>query len=50
MELAARVALDAVRDALRRPSKLEEIVFCCFSRSDLAVYESLLVASRSVSG
>ncbi len=42
IELAARVAVDTVRDAVRKPSKINEVIFCCFSPSDLAVYESLL--------
>ncbi len=42
IELAARVAVDTVRDALAGPSTLEEVIFCCFSRRDLEVYESLL--------
>ncbi|HUO65345.1 MAG TPA: O-acetyl-ADP-ribose deacetylase [Terriglobales bacterium] len=43
IELAAQVAVGTVRDALAASSTLEEVVFCCFSRSDLDVYESLLV-------
>ena len=42
IELAARVAVGAVREALPASSTLEEVVFCCFSRHDLEVYESLL--------
>lgn len=42
IELAARVAVDAVRDALAVPSTVDEAIFCCFSRRDLEVYESLL--------
>jgi len=42
IELAARVAVDAVRDALTAPSTVEEVIFCCFSRRDLEVYQSLL--------
>ena len=44
IELAARVAVDAVRAVLRLPTALEEVIFCCFSRRDLEVYESLLAA------
>jgi O-acetyl-ADP-ribose deacetylase (regulator of RNase III) len=43
VDLAARVAVGTVRDALPAASALEEVVFCCFSRDDLEVYESLLV-------
>ncbi|MCX5848604.1 MAG: O-acetyl-ADP-ribose deacetylase [Deltaproteobacteria bacterium] len=42
IELAAQVAVETIRDAVRKPSKMEEVLFCCFSPSDLAVYESLL--------
>ncbi len=42
IELAARVAVETVRDVIQKPSKIEEVIFCCFSPSDLAVYESLL--------
>jgi len=41
-ELAARVAVETVRDVVQKPSKIEEVLFCCFSPNDLAVYESLL--------
>jgi O-acetyl-ADP-ribose deacetylase len=42
IDLAARVAVETVRDVVRKPSKIEEVIFCCFSPSDLAVYESLV--------
>ena len=42
IELAARVAVDTVFDVVQKPSKIEEVIFCCFSPSDLAFYESLL--------
>lgn len=42
IELAARVAFETVSDVIRKPSPIEEVLFCCFSPSDLAVYESLL--------
>lgn len=47
MELAARVAVDSVRQALQQPSSVEEVVFCCFSVQDLAVYERLLGAAAA---
>ena len=47
IELAAQVAVDAVRAALHAPSSIEEVVFCCFSPRDLAVYEALLAGLRS---
>ena len=42
IELAARIAFETVSDVIRKPSTIEEVLFCCFSPSDLAVYESLL--------
>jgi len=42
IELAARVAVETVCDVVRKSSKIEEIIFCCFSQNDLDVYESLL--------
>lgn len=41
-ELASEVAIAAVREFLRLPSSLREVVFCCFSASDLALYQSRL--------
>jgi O-acetyl-ADP-ribose deacetylase (regulator of RNase III) len=41
-ELAARVAVDTASEVIQKSSKLEEVIFCCFSPGDLAVYESLL--------
>jgi O-acetyl-ADP-ribose deacetylase (regulator of RNase III) len=42
IELAARIAVATVREVIQKPSKIEEVLFCCFSPSDLAVYEFLL--------
>lgn len=41
---AARVAVDTVRSALADPALavLEEVLFCCFSATDLALYDTLL--------
>lgn len=42
-DLAARVAVDTVRLALREPSGVVgEVLFCCFSSGDLKIYEELL--------
>jgi len=42
-DLAAETAVAAVREALERGSSpLSEILFCCFSESDLELYERLL--------
>lgn len=45
IELAAKVAIDTVSEMVKKSSKLEEIIFCCFSPNDLVVYESLLPKS-----
>jgi O-acetyl-ADP-ribose deacetylase len=42
---AATVAIGAVRDFLRQPSSLREVIFCCFSAGDYAVYRDLLQSS-----
>ncbi len=39
---AARIAIAASRDVLQSARKLREVIFCCFSAADLAVYEELL--------
>jgi O-acetyl-ADP-ribose deacetylase (regulator of RNase III) len=42
IELAAPVAVRTVRSSLQELSALREVVFCCFSRSDLLVYQRVL--------
>ena len=44
LEPAARIAIATVRAELTRAIGVEEVVFCCFSTGDLAVYELLLVS------
>ncbi|OGS98996.1 MAG: O-acetyl-ADP-ribose deacetylase [Gallionellales bacterium RIFCSPLOWO2_12_FULL_59_22] len=44
LELSARVAVDTVRASLKEPGSIREVIFCCFSGGDLAVYRSLLDA------
>jgi O-acetyl-ADP-ribose deacetylase len=39
---AARVAVEAVRSALPSLPGIREVVFCCFSKGDLAIYQDLL--------
>lgn len=41
-ELAAPLAVATVRDILRAPTPMREVIFCCFSVGDLALYEPLL--------
>lgn len=38
IELAAKVAVAAVREFVAAPTSLEAITFCCFSRRDYEVY------------
>jgi O-acetyl-ADP-ribose deacetylase len=40
--LAAKMAVDTVHNTIHKSSTIEEVIFCCFSPNDLAVYESLL--------
>ena len=44
IELAARIAVSTVRLALPASPNLQEVIFCCFSPSDLRVYEQVLTA------
>lgn len=39
---AARIAVATVRTSLADFAGISEVVFCCFSASDLAVYQCLL--------
>ncbi len=41
-EQAAEVAITTVREFIRLPSSLCEVIFCCYSKSDLALYQLLL--------
>jgi O-acetyl-ADP-ribose deacetylase (regulator of RNase III) len=41
-QFAAKIAVTTVQAQLPRFPGLREIVFCCFSQGDLAIYESLL--------
>jgi O-acetyl-ADP-ribose deacetylase (regulator of RNase III) len=45
IELATRVAVTSVRETLPKARSMREVIFCCFSRHDLAVYESVLSQS-----
>lgn len=44
IELAARIACETVSDVVAELGSIEEVVFCCFSARDLAVYEAALEA------
>ena len=42
IELAAKVAVNTVRSSAQEIPSIREVVFCCFSLSDLRVYEAIL--------
>ena len=44
IDLAAKVALDTVSSLAAEMGSIKEIIFCCFSAGDLAVYEATLRA------
>ena len=45
MPAAAQIAVDSVRSALSAAAGIEEVIFCCFSEADLAIYARLLAAT-----
>jgi O-acetyl-ADP-ribose deacetylase len=49
-EDAAHVAVTTTRDFIERPTSLREIIFCCFSDHDYAIYTKLLDGSQSDKG
>lgn len=42
IQQAARIAVAAVRETLPQLPPFEQVIFCCFSAADLAVYEQVL--------
>jgi O-acetyl-ADP-ribose deacetylase (regulator of RNase III) len=48
IDQAARVAVDAVRSSLRELAVIREVVFCCFSPSDLLIYQGLLAQTPAM--
>ena len=48
IEAAAEVAVDSVRSALAQHASIKEVIFCCFSDSDLEVYLSALGAGEAL--
>ena len=44
IEAATKIAVETTRAALSDKSSVEEVIFCCFSESDLAVYQQALTA------
>jgi O-acetyl-ADP-ribose deacetylase (regulator of RNase III) len=41
---AARIAVTTAREFVAGAKKLREVIFCCYSAADLAVYDELLAA------
>lgn len=41
-EPAAQLAIATVREVLGMPVTVTQVIFCCFSRADLALYQALL--------
>ncbi|WP_395749257.1 O-acetyl-ADP-ribose deacetylase [Prosthecobacter sp.] len=41
-DLAAQIAVQAIREFVLTPSSLREIIFCCFAESDRQRYETLI--------
>ena len=46
IELAATIAVSTVRASLPSLATIQDVVFCCFSAGDLAVYERALADHR----
>jgi len=44
IELAAPIAVTTVRDTVPRFSTIREVIFCCHSTADLAIYQGILDA------
>ena len=39
---AAEIAVDVAQDFIQNPTCVEQILFCCYSKQDLLVYEEIL--------
>ena len=46
-EQAAHIALSTVQDFLRNHKEIEQVIFCVFSKDDLAIYEKLINEDNS---
>ena len=47
VELAARVAVETVSSSLPQLDPIREVIFCCFSASDFAIYQKLIDAATA---
>jgi len=45
LELAARIAVETASSSLLELGSIREVIFCCFSAGDFAVYQKLVDAS-----
>lgn len=45
IEAATAIAVTTVRETVREHANIREVIFCCFSAGDLAIYERLLSAT-----
>jgi O-acetyl-ADP-ribose deacetylase (regulator of RNase III) len=48
IDRAARVAVDTVRSSVWELAVIQEVVFCCFSPSDLLIYQGLLAQPPAI--
>jgi O-acetyl-ADP-ribose deacetylase (regulator of RNase III) len=46
IELAAAIAVRTVREFTAHTDEIDEVIFCCFSSGDFAVYARLLEAPQ----
>ena len=46
LQAAAEIAFATVRDFLKQPTSVHEVIFCCFSEADYQVYRDLLDRNR----
>jgi len=44
LKSAAPIAISTVRSSILQHKSIQEVIFCCFSSADLAIYESFLQA------
>ena len=47
VEPAARIAVETVRSSLKKFDSIREVIFCCFSAGDAAVYRRLVDAAST---
>ena len=46
VEQAARIAVKSVRETMAHAPGISEVIFCCFSRDDLGVYNAVLASQE----